>query len=382
MPEKFSLTNFRKWTLFLPFVFLIAFGTSTYASSAHREVRSLRDRLHTSLSSRLLTQPLSSWARPDGYIYAIDVAQLLIYAARRQDSNLYLRLFQFAKEHLILNSPDDPFTQGFVLWRYREGSLPDASGTTEALRLAQGLWMGGKAFSHPDDLALAKLVLKGYSQHGRYDGKFWMIHNYFNLQTRAFATNSFLVDYDPDLVSEIAKETNDIALKDIAQKSYQIIHQALAPSGLIYDLIQPEIVTLFPEALVIFSPNDVIQLDNSLLVAERCVKAKPEIARRILNFALSQPHPLHLYYLGRTGTPAFKTLGGLTTYAGLVRLAYHLNDDFALRYFLPHLMKYAESFLKNPPGLYLYGMGETLLALDKALEKIPENSFEFLKWKP
>jgi len=34
---------------------------------------------------------------------------------------------------------------GFVIWRYREGSSPDASGTTEA-RLAQSLWLGSQVF--------------------------------------------------------------------------------------------------------------------------------------------------------------------------------------------------------------------------------------------
>ena len=66
----------------------------------------------------------------------------------------------------------------------------DASGTTEALRFAEGLWEGARVFGEPADRELALLVLRAYRRHEYVDQGIWLIRNYFNLQTRAFATNS------------------------------------------------------------------------------------------------------------------------------------------------------------------------------------------------
>ena len=77
-------------------------------------------------------------ARTDSYVYAVDVALLMIFAAGEGDEAMYMTLRDFAVEHLVIDEPDDDYTRGFVLWRYCEGLAPDASGTTEALRIAAG----------------------------------------------------------------------------------------------------------------------------------------------------------------------------------------------------------------------------------------------------
>ena len=84
-------------------------------------------------------------AREDGFVYAIDLGQLLLYAARAGDEGLYAPLRELCLAHLVLDDPEDPFTRGMVLWRYDPtgATPPDASGTTEALRVAEGLWRGG-----------------------------------------------------------------------------------------------------------------------------------------------------------------------------------------------------------------------------------------------
>ena len=136
-------------------------------------------------------------ARTDGYVYAVDVALLMIFAAGESDEVMYATLRDFALEHLVVDDGDDPYTRGFVLWRYCDGVAPDASGTTEALRIAEGLWRGSKAFGFDADRETALLVLDGYARHAAEEQGVWMIRNYFNLGTRSFANNSYLVDYAP-----------------------------------------------------------------------------------------------------------------------------------------------------------------------------------------
>ena len=309
-------------------------------------------------------------ARPDGYVYTVDLSQFLMYAALNKDRRLYTPLRDFAVRHLILDNSSDPYTRGFVLWRYREGSSPDASGTTEALRLAQSLWLGSQVFGDKTDREQAVLILQGYTRHAHTDNGVWLIRNYFNLKTRAFATNSFLVDYDPDFLREVAQATGEPKLQEATQQSYTMVRQAVAPSGLLYDIIQPEILTLVPELknLVIFSPNDVVKLSNTCLVAERTVVEAPEIGQRVLRFALERLPELSSYYYGRTGEPLPESGAAAPTYACLVRLAVKLKDQKALNAFFKPFVIHAEFVRQNPKKSSLYTVNEVLLALQSVLE--------------
>ena len=81
-------------------------------------------------------------------------------------------------------------------------------------------------------------ILDGYARHAAEEQGVWMIRNYFNLGTRSFATNSFLVDYAPDLVAEVAAAMGREDLAEVARRSYALIEKAQAPIGLLYDMIQ------------------------------------------------------------------------------------------------------------------------------------------------
>ena len=159
--------------------------------------------------------------KQDEYTYAVDVGQLLCYFAWARDKQPYLALRDFAAKELIVDLKDDPFTKGFVLWRCQPGQKPDASGTTEALRLAKGLWVGSAAFGRPEDRELAVAVVEGYGRHQNVDQGLWLIRNYFHFASRAFASNSFIIDYDPDFLREVAD----------GQKSDAAAAPAAAPAG-------------------------------------------------------------------------------------------------------------------------------------------------------
>ena len=87
----------------------------------------------------------------------------------------------------------------------------------------------------------------------------------------------------------------------MANLSTKVIQAASSPSGLLYDVCQPELATLVPEQNVtFFSPNDLVQLSNTLTVAER---ADDETATRVLEFAMSHAArgTLRKLHLGRSG---------------------------------------------------------------------------------
>jgi hypothetical protein len=325
------------------------------------DARRTKEELHRLAKGRVLAGEL---ARADGWVYTIDVSLLMIFAALERDQELYGSLERFASMHLILDSPEDPFTRGFVAWRFHPGVPLDASGTTEALRLAEALWRGSEALERPEDRVRALTILGGYARHQAEEQGIWMIRNYFNLGTRSFATNSFLVDYAPDFLAEVAEETKSAELAEIAEKSYALIERAQSESGLLYDIVQPEVKTLLDdERMAVFSPNDAIQISNSATVAAWSVKGRPRVARRVLDFCLARMPDLKGTYYGRTGEIARDKRPGIEAWASLVRLAVALDRKDALEQFYPFLVSNAGRKWRIPDDAWLYVVAELLLGL-------------------
>jgi hypothetical protein len=333
-------------------------------------LRQLEDRLYQQLQ---VLMAKAQGARPDGYVYTVDLSQILYYAAGKKDSRLYLPVRDFAIRNLVIDKKSDPYTKGFVLWRYRDGAPADASGTTEALRLAEGLWLGSQTLGDDTDRQRALSILQGYARHAQIDHEKWLIRNYFNLQTRAFANNSFLVGYDPDLLKIVAQVTGDRSMQSVAQKSYATIREAATPSGLLYDIIQPEVLTLVPELkqLAIFSPNDVVKLANTCTVAERAIEEAPEVGQRVIRFALARMPNLNTYYYGRNGEPVIPQKAEIPTYACLVRLSAKLKEEKAMYAFLNPFVTHAEFMEQNINQFSLYTVGEALLALQSVSQFKP-----------
>lgn len=302
--------------------------------------------------------------RTDGYVYAVDVGLLMLFAARERDEPMYAALRDFALEHLILDSKDDPYTRGFVVWRFCEGVEPDASGTTEALRIAEGLWRGAEAFGSQGDRESALVILDGYARHAAEEHGIWMIRNYFNLGTRSFANNSYLVDYAPDFLAEVAEATGRRDLAEIADRSYALIERAQSPSGLLYAVVQPEVATLLDDdRMVIFSPNDAIQLSNTATVALGAVRGLPGIGRDVVEFSHERMPDLRGTYFGRTSEVARDKRPGIEAWASLVRLAVALDDDEALGEFYEFLVSNAGRQWRIPKDAWLFVVAELLLGL-------------------
>ena len=324
------------------------------------ELETLHKKLHDMTLQMLKKGELGRLS--NGFTYAVDIGHLLVYAALQKDRVMYDILKSFALEHLVLEKDVHPFIKGFVIWRYKKGVPKDASGTTEALRVAEGLWRGSKAFGLSKDREKSLMIVAGYVRHQYEEQGIWLIRNYFNLGTEAFVTNSFLVDYDPDFLHEVYKETKDASVNEVAMKSDELMRKAVAPSGLLYAVIQPEIGTLLPLDLAFFSPNDVIKILNSSTVAERIIHANRKIAKGVLDFAIKRLSSINAYYYGRTGEKARSGSVGPATYSSLLRLAIRLNGQEAIQKILPKWLNSVKAFAQKPYQPRLYILGEVLLA--------------------
>jgi hypothetical protein len=327
-------------------------------------VRELREQFRTRVAAWVRDDRL---VRPDGYVYAVDVAQLMACFADAGDPAGYAKLRAKAAGAFVVDDPSDPFTRGFVPWRRKPGEEkvpPDASGTTEALRLARALRRGAAAFDAPADRELALTILRGYARHATVDHGVWMVRNYFGFGTRSFASNSFLVDYDPDFVRLAAAESGDAELAEVARRSYALVRGAVTPAGLLYDLVQPELKTMYPllaDAVVTFSPNDVVQLSNAATVALTVTAGAPDVARRVLDFATDRmasgrlaatdgAASLRMYHYGRTGEPVNNTRPGINEWSTLVRLACQLNNRAAAGALLNDAVAAWDYYLDHTPA--------------------------------
>lgn len=302
--------------------------------------------------------------RDDGFLYAIDLGLLSIYAAGELDAGKYRHVRDYAVNHFLTNSPNDPLLHHLVQWRVKASDPGlDATGTTESLRLAKALWIGARRFGDSSDADLAVEILRGYARHARVDQNIWFIANYFSLNLHTYANNSFLVDYDPDFVAEVAKLRRDAELSSVAEKSYALLEQGFTPRGLIYDLVQPEVKTLVPELdLAIFSPNDVCGLANCATVADTLAIGRPVYARRVMEFAFNRRDVLSRYYFGRTGEPATAGRAGSFEWATLVRLAASLGQAGEVVGFLKYALPAWQTLLMFLKPSHAYTAAEILLA--------------------
>lgn len=316
----------------------------------------------------LLAAGPAALARDDGHVYTVDVGQLMTWTALAGERDWYAQLRDLVVRELVIDEPEQDFTRGFVAWRFLPGtprSARDASGTTEALRIAEALWEGAERFGRLDDRELALRILHGYARHAYVDQGVWLIRNYFNLGQRSFAPNSYLVDYDPDLCRRVADATGDPVLGEVAARATELVRAARSPAGLLHAIVQPEVLTLSGVPGAIFSPNDIEQLSNVLAVAERSARTSPDVARGVLAFALRALPTGRLNFNASTGEPIGLASARAETHAPLTRLAANLADRSATFVALSALL--ASSGTLPGDGTRLYVAGETLLALEHAI---------------
>lgn len=271
--------------------------------------------------------------RPDGLVYTVDVAQLATAAARAGDRDTFAVLRDHLLKVTLLTGEHDPFIDGFVAWRSRPDPATeplDASGTTEALRTAEALLAGIDAGFGHDDLPTVRRIAQGYLRHQYTEHGLWYIRNYFNLQTRAFSTNSFLIDFDPDLLHRLGERFEDEALQELSQKSVELIRRCETRSGLLHQMIRPEVATMLGPQFMVYSPNNAEQLNNVLAVAERCVVTERATAERVLAFAMSRLSGLRDVYDASSGVPMGERPASVDTFAALLRLAVRLGDERAI----------------------------------------------------
>ena len=268
---------------------------------------------------------------------------MLLYAAQRQDQTLYLQLRPLA-QRLIVDDPADPFTRGFVLWRRKAGVPLEVSGATEALWMARALWAGADAFNRADDRALALTVMEGYARHAFEIEGAWFVRKYFAFEGRAFASLSSIANYHPDFMADVEERYPRPEWRGFAERSYAMLERALAPAGVLYPLVQPEVGATYPDlAVMLYAPNGYAPLADSCFAAAGALRSNPKLPDRVLDFAGDGDHAarfgrLYAYFRIDDGEPIGKSELSSEGYACLGALAAAREDRGAFKGFLPFLL--------------------------------------------
>lgn len=307
----------------------------------------------------------SAPARRDGYVYSLDVATLLLYAARRGDAELYQKLLPSAQA-LVLQDPDDPYTNGFVLVRTKAGVKPDVTGSAEALWLARALWAGAGAFGRSEDRALARAILDGYTKHTYVLQGVWLARRSFDFGSRSFASLSALPAYQPDFLAQAERSDGRSAWRGFAERSYGLLERTATPSGLLYPVIQPEVGATFPGAgLDVYAPNGLAPLEDSCLGAEGAVGGMPKLATSLLDFSVQRAAKgarLRAFYSVDDGSAAGDAPLSSSGTACLSRLASALGHGEALAVLDPRLTAELQAAAGAKARAQLASAGPLLLA--------------------
>lgn len=300
-------------------------------------------------------------ARDNGYIYGVDIGQALVYAAQANDRALYDKVRPIV-DHLVIDNRSDRYTQGFLRWRWRPGEAVDASGTAEALWVARGLWLGAKAFGRSYDRHLALRLIDGYERHEFTEAGTWYVRNYFNFGTRSFATNSYTVNYMPDFLDEVAADTGDAKLVELARKSRQLLLASISPGGMVNSIVQPEVATIFPDLnLTVFSPNGIVSLFETCGVVEMIAAGNPAVAARLLEIVDEEGH--YEYYNAADGKPYPAAAVTFFPSTCLLRLALILRKQRLIQQELPFFVQVARAWASDPQPPRLFTAGQLLMTL-------------------
>jgi hypothetical protein len=318
-------------------------------------------------------------ARGDGYLYGLDVAWLMLYAARAGDRALYDTLRPYA-DRLIVQS-GDAYTRGFVLWRQRPGADPEIAGATESVAMARALLAGSASFGAARDRDLAQQVLDGYGRLAYEKGLTWTVRRYYKFGSRSYSDTSVLSSYAPDFLAETGGPAPAAAWPTPVERSYAAIEEAAADSGLLRLVLIPELTETWADLTQrAFAPNNTTPLEDSCLAAESAARGRPQIAKNLLAFALDSDHAnflgrLFAYFDVASGEPVGEALLTPTGYACLVRLAVAVDDRRAVAqlgtWFTRDLQLIAGEPNAHPAPLYAAG---PLLLAAQALKALPSRS--------
>ncbi|WP_263784400.1 hypothetical protein [Salinibacter grassmerensis] len=274
--------------------------------------------------------------RDDGYAYAVDLGNTMSAAVALGNRSLFDRAYGMVRAHFLRAGAKDPRARHTVLWRYKPGTTPDASGSKETGILADALWDAYERWGSDEYRRMAVKVLDAYLRHGYWEAdRRFVIKNYYNYGTQTLSESTWVLNQMPHTVRKIACGTQDSSLFRHASAMAQFTEEAYLKKGFSREMYDKGIETVFDGTSGYYSPNGLVKLQSSLEIARALLPFDPAPAREVVEFIGERyPDVSPSYYynprseeiapLAKTSEQAY----GLSEKALVLLLATRLSDSF------------------------------------------------------
>jgi len=293
--------------------------------------------------------------RDDGFAYAVDLGNTMRAAVAVGNRPLFDRAYGMIREYFLQTDTEDSRAEHTVLWRYKPGASPDASGSKETGLLADALWEAHERWGNPEYREMATRVLGAYLEHGYWEtDRRFIIKNYYNYGTQTLSESTWILNQMPHTVRKIACGTGDTSLLRHARGMARFTEAAYLKKGFSQEMYDRGIQTVFEGSDGYYSPNGRLKLQSSLEIARALLPFSAAPAREMVDFLVERTPDVysHYYHNPRSGkiSPLSEASGqayALSERALTLLLATEFRDslgeqflrDFVARDIMPELKK-------------------------------------------
>jgi hypothetical protein len=264
-------------------IFLLLFQSCTVIYRVdYDEIKALELKIKDELRKRI---EVGFPTRPDGFCYAIDLAEIMSAAVETEDSLLFARAYEILKKHYIIR---DSWIDSTILWRYNPGGTIDASGTAETIHCAYSIFLAYKKWKNEEYKRVSYSLAKAYIKHGfMLDSNRFLVKNYFNYQTRTLSENTWMINQRPDVLKMIGEENGDLDMINKANMMYNAIIRAYVKDGFFHSLYDIGVRTVIPTSLGYYSPDGIFPLISSIDIGISIFQFNEKPSKQILEFIYS-----------------------------------------------------------------------------------------------
>ncbi|WP_233993542.1 hypothetical protein [Salinibacter altiplanensis] len=326
--------------------------------------------------------------RDDGFAYAVDLGNTMRAAVALGNRRLFDRAWGMIREQFLQVDTDDPRAKHTVLWRYKPGVSPDASGSKETGLLADALWEAHKRWESPEHHEMATQVLGAYLEHGYWEtDRRFIVKNYYNYGTQTLSESTWVLNQMPHTIRKIACGTGDPSLLRHARGMARFTEAAYLKDGFSQEMYDRGIQTVFEDSDGYYSPNGRLKLQSSLEIARALFPFNGAPAREIVGFLRERYPDVYSHYYYNPRSEKISPLGEAPrqTYALSERaltlllatrfrdslgeqflLEEHFLRDFAAREIIPKLKK-RKGEASSTSGTFYFDIPLVLEAIQRYL---------------
>jgi hypothetical protein len=235
--------------------------------------------------------------RFNGYAYAIDLGNILRFAAATNDRQLFDSAYAAVMKYYLMKETGDAKADYTLLWRTKPGQFRDASGSAETINAAEGFWRGYERWNDLDLKSLAQRMAIAYLGHGSWtdDGRFY-VKNYYNYVTKTYSENTWLLNQMPHVLLRIGRGCKDTNMVNYAIGMAKFLRNGIVFPGISKEMYDPGIGTVIPGQTGYYAPDGFYAFLSTVDVNKGLLPFYPKLAPRFIDWVSEHLNDLRGIY--------------------------------------------------------------------------------------